>query len=122
MCGLKLLIRLHLRLSHLRVNKSNHSFSDCFDEIHIYGTNMESTKHFLLQCPFYLFKRKIFMVKCSDAEIPFLDENENSFYDTIPFGSDKFNEAKNLCILNAVTEYILATEVFNVFSLHNRNS
>lgn len=92
MCGLKLLIRLHLRLSHLRVNKSNHSFSDCFDEIHIYGTNMESTKHFLLQCPFYLFKRKIFMVKCSDAEIPFLMKMKTLF--TIPYHSVAINSMK----------------------------
>ena len=58
MCGLKLLIRLHLRLSHLRVNKSNHSFSDCFDEIHIYGTNMESTKHFFSSALFIYSKGK----------------------------------------------------------------
>ena len=75
---------------------------------------MESTKHFFLQCPLYLFKRKIFMGKRSDADIPLPNEIEKFFYHIIPFGSDKFNESKNLCILNVTIEYILATERFNV--------
>ena len=54
------------------------------------------------------------MEKIRDFEISFLDQNENGLCYTLLFCSDKVNDAKNLCILNATTEYTLSIESFNV--------
>lgn len=63
-------------------------------------------------------------MKIRDAEILFLNENENSLSHVLLFGSDKLNDLKNLCIPNATVKYILSTERFNVLlcitEIHNR--
>ena len=112
--GLNLLTRLRLRLSHLRVHKFSHNFSDCQDELCICGTNIESMNHFLLQCPLYLSERQTLMKQIRDVEISILDQNENGLSYTLLFGSDKLSDFKNVCILSATIEYILSTERFNV--------
>ena len=104
--GLKLLTGLCLGLSHLHAHKLSHNFSDCLDELCICGTNIETTNHFLLRCPFYLSKRQILMEKNRDIEILILDQNGNC--------PNKPFDIKNFCIFSATIEYILSTERFNV--------
>ena len=107
--GLKLLTRLHLGLSHLRAHKFSHNFSDCLDELCICGNNIESTNHFLLQCPLYLSERQTLMEKIRDVEISILGQNENYLCYTLHFGSDKLSDFKNVCVLSATIEFILST-------------
>ena len=45
---------------------------------------------------------------------PFQKKNGGLCY-TLLFGSDKFNEVRNLCILNAIIEYSLLTEIYICF-------
>ena len=54
------------------------------------------------------------MKKVSDAEISILDQNENSLFYTLLFGSDKLKGVKNLCIINVAIVRILFTERFKV--------
>ena len=112
--GLKLLTRLCLGSSHIRAHNFSHNFSDCLDELCIYGTNIESINHFLLHCPLYLSERQTLMEKIRDVEISILDQNENYLCYTLLFGSNKVSDFKNVCILSATIEYILSTERFNV--------
>ena len=99
--GLKSLTSLSVGLSHLRAHKFSHNFSECLDELFITGTNIKSKNHFhfLLQCLLYLSERETFMEKVLDVEFSVLDQNENCLCYTLPFGIDKLNDVKNLCIL-----------------------
>ena len=55
--GKKLVIRLRLGLSHLREHKFKHSFQDTLNPLCNCGMDVESSTHFLLQCPSYINKR-----------------------------------------------------------------
>ena len=72
--GLKLFMRLHLGLSHLRGHKFNHNFSDCLDEICMCGKDIESTNHFLLQCSLFPEERQVLMNKIRDIDSSLNDE------------------------------------------------
>ena len=52
-------IKFRFALSHLRTQKFSQNFSDCFDELCICGTNIESMNHSFLHCLLYLSERKI---------------------------------------------------------------
>ena len=51
--GVKLLTRLRLGLSHLRDSKFKHSFQYSLNPICNCGTDVETTTHYLLHCPFF---------------------------------------------------------------------
>lgn len=46
------------------------------------------------------------MEKTHDVENSSLDHNENCLCYTLPFDSDKLNEVKNLCIVNATMQQL----------------
>ena len=108
--GIDTLIMLCLGLINLHDHTFSHDFSDYLDELCICGTDIESTNHFLFQCLLSLSERQTFMEKICNVEILILDQKENFLCYTLLFGSDKLNDVKNLCILNATIEYILLTE------------
>ena len=51
--GLKFLTRLRVNFSHLREHKFRYNFVDTLNPLCSYGLEIESTKHYLLHCPFY---------------------------------------------------------------------
>ena len=53
MCGIKLLTRLRVGLSHLRDRKFRHNFQDSLDPFHNCGLHIEITIHFFLHCTNY---------------------------------------------------------------------
>ena len=50
--GVKLLSRLQLKFSHLKEHKSCHNFKDAPSPMCDYGSEIETTDHLLLRCPF----------------------------------------------------------------------
>ena len=50
-CGIKLLTRLRLGLSHLSEHKFKYGFNDTINPICISGGDIESINHFFLHCP-----------------------------------------------------------------------
>ena len=54
------------------------------------------------------------MVIIRDIEISLFDQNENCLCYTPLFGSDNFNDVKDLCILNATIEYILSQKALTL--------
>ena len=113
-CGLKLLTRLRLGLSHLGGHKFNHNFSDCLDEICMCGKDIESTNHFLLQCSLLLNERQVLMNKIRDTDSSIIDQNKICLCYTLVLGKENINDGENIQILKATIEYILSIERFNV--------
>ena len=58
--GVKLIKRLRLGITHLRDHKFKHSFQDCLNPICTCGIEVKTTAHFLLHCPNYYLKEKLF--------------------------------------------------------------
>ena len=56
--GLKFLTRLRVNFSHLREHKFRHNFLDTLNPLCSCGLEIESTKHYLLHCPFYTCIRR----------------------------------------------------------------
>ena len=54
--GIKLVTKLHLGLTHLREHKFNHSFQDSLNPPCNCDMDVESSTHFILECPFFLAK------------------------------------------------------------------
>ena len=54
--GIKLVTKLHLGLSHLREHRFKRSFQDTLNPLCNCGMDVESSTHFLLQCPSILTK------------------------------------------------------------------
>ena len=57
--GIKLLVRLRLRLGHLNEHKLKHGFNGTINYICICGGDIELINHFLLHCPEYCEGRQI---------------------------------------------------------------
>ena len=55
--GIKLVTRLRLGLSRLRKHKFKRSFQDKLNPLCNWGMDVESSTHFLLQCPSYINER-----------------------------------------------------------------
>ena len=111
--GLKLLTRLLLGLYRLRGHKFNHNFSDCLDEIHVCGNNIESMNHFHLQCSLFRKERQVLMNINCDIDSSLIDQNENYLCYSLLFGNENMNDSDNAHILNATIESILSTERLN---------
>ena len=54
--GIKLIARLRLGLSHLCERKFRHNFQDTLNSICSCGDDIETTIHYLLHCPNYLYQ------------------------------------------------------------------
>ena len=68
--GIKLLTRLRLGLSHLREHKFKHNFQDCLNPLCLCSDEIETSTHYLCQCPTFTNKRltvlnKIKSINCS---------------------------------------------------------
>ena len=97
-----------------RGHKFNHNFSDYFDEICMWGKDIESMNHLLSQCSLFLTKRQVLMNKICDIDSSLIDQNENSLCYALLFCKENMNDSDNTHILKATIEYILSTKRFNV--------
>ena len=56
--GIKLLTKLRLSFSHLNEDKFRHNFRETVNAVCNCGSEIESTQHFLLRCPYSTMKEK----------------------------------------------------------------
>ena len=112
--GIKLITRLKLGLSHLRKHKFWHNFQDTLNPICSCGDDIETTFHYVLHCINYLDERRIPLDNLQSIAENIRDENDSQLTELLLFGVSSINDALNACILNAIIQYILATERFDV--------
>ena len=112
--GIKLITRLRLGLSHLREHKFRHSFQNTFNPICCCGDDIETTFHYLFHCPNYLDERRTLLDNLQSIRENIHDKNDSQISELILFGVSSNNDASNTWMLNATTQYILATKRFDV--------
>ena len=111
--GIKHLTRPRLGLSHLRDHKFKHGFLDSLNPICSCGLNIETTCHYLLQCPSFINEEKILLNDASKTTKDALPFCEAAFVKLFLYGNDSFDQATNTLILNASAQYILSSKRYD---------
>ena len=106
--GVKLLTRLRLGLSHLREHKFKHGFQGTLDPICSCDNDIETSAHFLLQCPHY------FLNTIRNINRNIFDKNDLQITETLPYSDGSLDDKSNTLILNAAIDFLLVTKRFEV--------
>ena len=109
--GIKVITRLRLGKAE---HKFWHNFQDTLNPICSCGDDIETTFHYLLHCINYLDERRIPLDNLQSIAENIHDENDSQLTELLLFGATSINDALNACILNAIIQYMLATERFDV--------
>ena len=111
--GLKLLFRLRLSLSHLREHKFKYNFLDSLNPLCLCSTEIETTEHFLLRCPFFALPRSLLFdsIKEIDSSITLL--SSSSFTNVLLYGSTCYSLNENRSIFNACIIFLKSSQRFN---------
>ena len=86
--GLKLLTRLRLGLNHLGDHKFRHNFQDCVSPC---GQDIETTTHFLLNCPNRHCARKTFLDKINQVSGTILRQSDSTITNILLFGDNELD-------------------------------
>ena len=107
--------QLRVGLSPLRSHKKRHNFIDTPDDRCHCGTGIETTEHFLLDCPFFHTHRNSFLSVVnpliSEAS-PNSPPKNSGLVHTLLYGSENLNDVQNKFILSETIRYIVNTERF----------
>ena len=106
--GVKLFTCLKLQFSHLNEHKFRHGFSDIINPMCAYGTEVETTEHFLLRCQFCSTQRLEIFENLEKVETNFLSLNAKNQVLILLHGSQTNQE-----ILTNVISYLNATTRFD---------
>ena len=110
--GIRLIMRLHVGMSHLQEHKFKDNFQDFLNPICSCGLDIESTSHFLLHCPTFNGEQYTLLSTLNNIDCKLLKLTKSSLLQTLSYGNTLFDKEKNTHILNATSEYILSTERF----------
>ena len=101
--GIRLIMRLHVGVSHLHEHKFKHDFQNCLYPICSCGLDIGSTSHFFLHCPTFNDEGYTLLSTLNNIDCKLLEYTKSSLSLSIK---------KKTRILNATIEYILSTERF----------
>ena len=111
--GIELVTRLYLGLSHLREHKFKHSFQDTLNLLCSCGMDVESSTHFLLQCPSYINERCTLMSNLNRINPQISQTSLQFLTNTLLFRNSSYSDKMNTHILNTTIDYILLTKRFD---------
>ena len=111
--GVKLVTRLRLALSHLREHKFKHSFQDTLNPLCNCRMDVESSTHFLLQCPSYINERCTLMSNLNRINPQISQTSLQLLTNALLFGNSSYSDKTNTHILNATIDYIQLTKRFD---------
>ena len=105
--GVKLVTRLRIGLSHLREYKFK-QFSR-----YLKPSYVESSTHFLLQCPSYINERCTLMSNLNTINPQISQTSLQLLTSTLLFGNSSYSDKTNTHILNATIDYNQLTKRFD---------
>ena len=111
--GIRLLTRLRLGLNHLREHKFKRSFQDCLNPLCFFGSEIETSTHYLLHCPTYTNERMTLLNKIKSINFTILEFCDAVVTKTLLFGDNTRSNSCNTLILNSIIDYIISTKRFD---------
>ena len=113
--GVKLLTHLRLQFSHLNEYKFRHGFGDTINAMCAYGSELETTEHFLLLCHLYSPQRLELFENLEKIDSSFLNLNVKDKVIFLSYGSQSAtSKSSNHEILKFVINYIKETGRFDI--------
>ena len=110
--GLKFLTRITLGLSHLADHEFMKIFQYCVNPVCSCCQEIETSTHFLLDCPNYHCARQTLFEKVKKIDSSTLKQNDQVITKCLPLGNEKLQAAQNKSTLTSTTEFLQATERF----------
>ena len=104
---------MRVGLSHLREHKFKHIFQDTLNPICNSGEDIETTSHYLLHCPDYLYERKTLLKTVSCIVPNIFNLNNDQLTEIHLHGKEDLDNINNTSILNATINYLIETKRFN---------
>ena len=111
--GIKLITKPRLGLSHLREYKFKHSFQNTLNRLCNCGMDVESSTHFLLQCPSYINEKCTLMSNLNRINPQISQTSLQLLTNTLLFGNLSYSDKTNTHIFNAAIDYIQLTRRFD---------
>ena len=87
--GIKLLLRLRLKISDLNYHKFCHNFKDASSPMCDCGWETKRTDHFFLHCPFFAESRHKFLNSLFKIDVSLKNLNDEMLSGVLLFGSHK---------------------------------
>ena len=112
--GLKFLIRLRLRLSHLREHKFRHNFLDTLNPLCSCSLETESVSHCLLRCSFYAQNIKILLDNLVDIVGSMSNLSDTKLINLLLYGDGQYDVDKNSSILKHTISFLKNSERFDM--------
>ena len=104
--GIKLLTRLRVSLTHIRVRKNKHSFQETLNPICNCGKGIETSSHCLLHCPDYLQNKMTLLNR-----VPNISGLSNAQLTKILlYGKEDLDNINNPSKLDATINYLIDTK------------
>jgi hypothetical protein len=114
-CGLKLLSRLRVGLSHLKEHKYRHNFGDTLVPICNCGLlESENTTHFLIRCTFYSDLRKTLFDSLIELIGGISNLSDSKLLIVLLYGDETLNIETNSSILQATISFLKASGRFDI--------
>ena len=111
--GLRYIFQLRLGLSPLRSHKKHHNFAVTPSDKCLCKQGIESTRHYLLSCPYYETHRTVLLNQVNDIllrnNINFPENQTTNLY---LYGHHSLNSSDNRKILSSTVAYINSTGRF----------
>ena len=104
---------MRVGLSHLREHKFKHIFQDTLNPICNCGEDIETTSHYLLHCPDYLYERKTLLKTVSCIVPNIFNFNNDQLTEIHLHGKEDLNNINNTSIFNGTINYLIETKRFN---------
>ena len=114
--GLRYIYQLRLGLSSLRYHKKRHGFTDTPTDRCSCGSGIETTDHFLLECPLFNHQRETLISAINPITAKLYEWHSATNpvrSDLLLYGDKNLNLTENSTILKATINFILSTERFS---------
>ena len=102
--GIKLLTRLRLGLSHLHDHKFKHNFQDCLCPLCFCSDEIETSTHYLCQCPTFTNKRLTLLNKIKSINCSISECSDAAVTKILLFGDNTLSNSSDTIILNSTIE------------------
>ena len=77
------------------------------------GVEIETTTHFLLQCPVFQYARQSLLTNIKKIDESSLKKHDEVITKTLLYGDDKFDLFCNKSIISSTIEFIVSTEILS---------
>ena len=77
------------------------------------GVELETTTHFLLQCPLFQYTRQSFLTNIKKIDESILKKHDELITKTLLYDDDKFDLSCNKSIISSTIEFIFSTKRFS---------